>query len=53
MASGKGPLQKNLTRQKWHLKDGVEVHIIYNFYRLYMSKIQHNIENFASYRKIR
>jgi len=33
---------KNLTRQKWSLKD-MEVHvIIFNFYYFYMSKIQQN-----------
>jgi len=37
---GKSPLEKNLTRQKWNLKDGVEVHVIYNFYCFYMSQIQ-------------
>jgi len=41
--------KKNLTRQKWNLKGGVEVYIIYNFYCFYISKIQHNT---TSYRKI-
>jgi len=41
--------KKNLTCQKWNLKVGVEVYVIYNFYCFYMSKIQ-NITAF--YRKV-
>jgi len=33
-------LKKNLTRQKWNLKGGVEVHVIFNFYCFYMSLIE-------------
>jgi len=40
MTPSKVPLQKNLTRQKWNLKIGVEVHVIYNFYCFYTSKVQ-------------
>jgi len=31
---------KKLMRQEWNLKGGVEVHVIFNFYCFYMSKIQ-------------
>jgi len=40
LAPGESPLKKNLTRQKWKLKGGVEIHVIYNFYCFYISKIQ-------------
>jgi len=40
---------KNITRQKWNFKDGVKVHVIFNFYYFYISKIQ---QNTASYKII-
>jgi len=42
MTPDKGLLKKNLTRHKWNLKGGLKVHVIYNFYCFFMSKIQQN-----------
>jgi len=43
MVPGEEPLYKNLTRQKWNFKGGVEVHVIYKFY---ISKTQQNIVSY-------
>jgi len=32
--------KKNLTCQKWNLKGGVELHVIYNFYCFYIKNLE-------------
>jgi len=50
MTPNEGRLKKKkLTRQKWNLKGIVKVHVIYNFYCFYMSKVQQNTN---AYRRI-